>query len=121
MSVADDVYRQALVSLQRCCTPDGVKASAGKTGHTQVWTRDAMIALPGGWLSGDDTIRRALLASLDLLRSKQAETGAIPNNVDSQSFRPNFRAYADAGLWWIVGSSIISPDPSTVDRILAWY
>jgi hypothetical protein len=34
---------------------------------------------------------------------------------------PNFRAYADGGLWWIIGSSIIAPDPDTCARILDWY
>ena len=121
MSVVDDVYAQAALSLQRCCTPEGVRASAGKTGHTQVWTRDAMVALLGGSLSGNDVIRSALQASLDLLRSKQSATGAIPNNVDSKTLRPNFRAYADGGLWWIIASVIMNRDDDTIDRILAWY
>ena len=80
-----------------------------------------MIALLGGCLAGDDRIREALLASVNLLRSKQASTGAIPNNIDVASLRPNFRAYADSGLWWIVGSTILSPDRAASDRILAWY
>jgi hypothetical protein len=45
----------------------------------------------------------------------------IPNNVDSTSLRPNFRAYADGGLWWIIGSSILDPDSATTERILRWY
>ena len=35
--------------------------------------------------------------------------------------RANFRAYADAGLWWIVGSSLLAPHPDTVAAILRWY
>ena len=80
-----------------------------------------MIALLGGSLAEDPVIRRALLASVDLLRSRQAPTGAIPNNVDAATLRPNFRAYADAGLWWVIGSSILCPDPVTTRRVLAWY
>ena len=80
-----------------------------------------MIALLGGVLSGDAQIREALLTSLDLLRSKQAPTGAMPNNVDVVTLKPNFRAYADSGLWWIIGSSILSPDPVTCDAVLQWY
>jgi hypothetical protein len=80
-----------------------------------------MIALLGGSLVEDRTIRDALLASVDALRAHQSLSGCIPNNVDEHSGRPNFRAYADAGLWWIVGSSIIAPDPGTCARVLAWY
>ena len=80
-----------------------------------------MIALLGGSLVDDPVIRRALHGSIDLLRSRQAPTGAIPNNVDAASLRPNFRAYADSGLWWVIGSSILCPDRETTRRVLAWY
>ena len=80
-----------------------------------------MIALLGARFIEDDEIRRALHVSVALLRQKQAPTGAIPNNVDCATLRPNFRAYADAGLWWIIGSSLIAPDRATTDAILQWY
>jgi hypothetical protein len=80
-----------------------------------------MIALLGGALTHDGIIRDGMLASIELLRSKISRTGQIPNNVDSESLRPNFRAYADSGLWWIIGSSILAPDPKTTARILDWY
>ena len=80
-----------------------------------------MIALLGGALSGDDQVRSALIASIELLRSKQAPTGAMPNNVDVVTLRPNFRAYADSGLWWIIGSTILAPDAAACNSVLAWY
>ena len=80
-----------------------------------------MIALLGGVLSGDTQVRQALVSSVELLQSKQAPTGAIPNNVDIASRRPNFRAYADSGLWWIVGSALLAPNPAAWERVLAWY
>jgi GH15 family glucan-1,4-alpha-glucosidase len=80
-----------------------------------------MISLPGGVLSGDATIRRALEASLALLKGMRAPSGSIPNNVDAETLRPNFRAYADGGLWWIVGSSILRPDPECAQTVLRWY
>ncbi len=88
----------AETSLRTCVHPAGLKASGRRLGHHQVWTRDAMIALLGGSLTQDDCIRRALLASLDLLRCHRTPAGAMPNNVDTLTGRPNFRAYADAGL-----------------------
>ncbi|MDZ4797129.1 MAG: amylo-alpha-1,6-glucosidase [Bryobacteraceae bacterium] len=121
MSLIDQMYAAAIASLRRCCTPDGVRASAGRKGHTQVWTRDAMIALLGGSLAEDAVINDALVASVGLLRSRAAANGQIPNNVDSLSLRPNFRAYADSGLWWILGAGISAPDPATTARILDWY
>jgi hypothetical protein len=114
-------YEAAIASLKTCADPVGLKASGQRVGHHQVWARDAMIALLGGSLADDPEIGQALLGSLEILRSKQACTGAIPNNVDATTLRPNFRAYADAGLWWIIGSSILHPDTRTTERILAWY
>lgn len=111
----------AVASLRRCAHPAGLKASGRRVGHHQVWTRDTNIALLGGVLSGDPVILQALGASLDLLRAHQAPTGAIPNNVDVATLRPNFRAYADAGLWWIIGSSILAPDAESTIAILRWY
>jgi GH15 family glucan-1,4-alpha-glucosidase len=80
-----------------------------------------MIAALGGILSGDATILAAVRTSVALLREHQAPNGCIPNNVDAQTQRPNFRAYADGGLWWIIGSSLVEPDPRTSLRILRWY
>ena len=117
----DAAYDAAITSLRSCAHAAGLKASGQRVGHHQVWARDAMIALLGGSLVNDPVIHRALLASVDLLRSRQAATGAIPNNVDAATLRPNFRAYADAGLWWVIGSSILCPDPATTRRVLAWY
>ena len=80
-----------------------------------------MIALLGGRFAGDDRIQRTLRASVETLRRAQADTGAIPNNVDVATSRANFRAYADAGLWWIIGGSLLDPDLSTIRAVLRWY
>jgi hypothetical protein len=111
----------AVASLRTCAHEAGLKASGRRVGHHQVWTRDTMIALLGGALCGDSVVRTALEKSVALLKAHQAPTGAMPNNVEAVSLRPNFRAYADSGLWWIIGSSILAPDKETVERILRWY
>jgi len=111
----------AVETLRRCCTPLGLKASGGRVGHHQVWARDSMITLLGARFAADPQIDAALHASLRLLKEHQAPAGAIPNNVDGETRRANFHAYADAGLWWIIGSSLLAPDPETVRRILLWY
>src|SRR4051812_1215318 len=98
-----------------------MKASGASSGHHQIWARDSMITLLGARLVDNDRVQQALRAGLTLLKGKQAADGAIPNNVDCATLRPNFRAYADAGLWWIVGSSLLQPDPETVKAILDWY
>jgi glycogen debranching enzyme len=90
-------------------------------GHRQIWARDTMISLLGGRLIPDDRIQTALRASISILKRHQSKAGEIPNNVDWEAGRPNFRAYADAGLWWIIGSSLLAPDPETVRVILKWY
>ncbi|MCC6390609.1 MAG: hypothetical protein IT167_08400 [Bryobacterales bacterium] len=121
MDQIEEAYARAVEALRRCCTPAGLKASGRKQGHHQIWARDSMIALLGARLVDDDGIQTALRASLDLLARHQSESGAIPNNVDAASHRPNFRAYADGGLWWIIGSSLLAPDPEAVRSILGWY
>jgi hypothetical protein len=95
-------------------------ASGRRVGHHQVWARDSMIALLGGALTADPSIQDAVRASVAILREHQASTGAIPNNVNPESGHANFRAYADGGLWWIIGSSIVAPDPAAVDRVFGW-
>ena len=108
-------------TLRRCCCPWGLKASGRLTGHQQIWARDSMIALLGGRFTPDEQIQGALRASLSLLKECRGRGGAIPNNVDPATLRPNFRAYADGGLWWIIGSTLLAPDPDVVREILRWY
>jgi hypothetical protein len=108
-------------TLRRCCHPAGLQASGRREGHHQVWARDSMISLLGARFIPEPSIRSSLLESIATLRRGQSPAGAIPNNVDSQTLRPNFRAYADGGLWWIVGSSLLAPAPPVTRSILRWY
>jgi hypothetical protein len=80
-----------------------------------------MIALLGARFAQDNQIQEALLASLSLLKDCRGPRGAIPNNVDCATLHPNFRAYADGGLWWIVGSALLAPEPDVVREVLGWY
>lgn len=80
-----------------------------------------MIALLGARFAPGGEIQDALRASVALLRDHRAPVGAIPNNVDSATLRPNFRAYADGGLWWIVGSTLLAPDREVIREVLRWY
>jgi hypothetical protein len=114
-------YAKAVSVLKLCAAEAGLKASGSRVGHHQVWARDSMITLLGARFVPDEQVQGALHASIDLLRRKRAPGGAIPNNVDCATLQPNFRAYADAGLWWIIGSSLIAPDPATTSEILRWY
>jgi len=77
--------------------------------------------LLGARFSEDQQIQSALRASVELLSREQAPSGQIPNNVDCATLKPNFRAYADAGLWWIIGSSLIAPNGAVCSSILRWY
>ena len=112
---------RALTVLRHCSHAGGLKASARAYGHQQVWVRDSMIALLGGSLADDPVIRSALLASLSSFRRHQTAAGLIPNHIDLEARRPNFRAYADGGLWYAIGSSLCAPDFGSVRKVLAWY
>ncbi|MEO8128621.1 MAG: glycoside hydrolase 100 family protein [Bryobacteraceae bacterium] len=98
-----------------------MNASGGLIGHRQVWARDAMIASLGARLAEDEEIQLAIRKSISLLREKSTPSGQIPNNVDTETLQPNYRAYADGGLWWIIGSARLAPDPEMVRGILGWY
>jgi hypothetical protein len=80
-----------------------------------------MIASLGARFVDDSQIQEGIRASLALLKQRRAPGGAIPNNVDCATLHPNFRAYADGGLWWIIVSTLIAPDPETVREVLSWY
>ena len=80
-----------------------------------------MIASLGARFVQDDQIQQAIQASLSLLKEHRGPHGAIPNNVDCATLRPNFRAYADGGLWWIVASTFLTPDLDVVREVLCWY
>jgi Alkaline and neutral invertase len=119
MPLLDEVYLAAVRSLRTCCHEYGLTASGRRYGHSQVWARDSMIALLGGSLVEDEQIRSALVASVHTLGSKQSSSGCIPNNVDTTSGKPNFRAYADGGLWWLIGARILAADD--IHGVLDWY
>ena len=121
MDQSNAIYHAAIESLRRCCCQLGLKASGGRLGHQQIWARDSMIALLGARFVPDSQIQDALRASLTLLRDHGTSGGAIPSNVDCATLRPNFRAYADGGLWWAIGSMSLAPDPETVRAVLRWY
>jgi hypothetical protein len=112
---------EAVEVLRQCVSPTGLKASGRATGHHQVWARDSMITLLGARFAEDPDVDSALLKSIDILRHKQTSTGAIPNNVDAATERANYRAYADSGLWWIIGSSLMKRDPDATAAVLQWY
>lgn len=80
-----------------------------------------MIASLGARFVDDTQIQEAIRASLVVLKTHRARGGAIPNNLDCSTLHANFRAYADGGLWWIIASTWLAPDPETVREILGWY
>lgn len=119
--ILSEQYALAVQALRNCAHPAGLNASAYGSGHQQVWARDSMISLLGGALVADRTVQSALEASIETLERHQAPSGCIPSNVDPVTGRPNFRAYADSGLWFVIGSSILSPRLDAVRRVLRWY
>jgi Alkaline and neutral invertase len=120
-STIEAARRRAVAVLRHCSHPAGLKASARAYGHQQVWVRDSMITLLGGSLVDDPAIRSALLASVSSFRRHQTPAGLIPNHIDLESRSPNFRAYADGGLWYVIGSGIAAPDFRSARKVLGWY
>lgn len=122
---------QARLVLRRCVSRLGFKASARPDGYVQVWARDSMITSLGALLLDDPVLDRAVRASIKTLQQHQTALGVIPNNVDVRSGRPNFQAYADGGLWFVVGTAayvktknddrLLRSTWPAIERALRWY
>jgi glycogen debranching enzyme len=121
LDLTEAVYSEAIEALIACCCPRGLQASGDTQGYHQVWARDAGIASLGARIAPDDPIQTALRTTFTSLGQCQSASGEIPNNLDSKSGRPNFRAYGDSGLWWILASASISPDLDRIRAALRWY
>ncbi|MBI1975036.1 MAG: glycogen debranching protein [Parcubacteria group bacterium] len=92
--------------IRACRHSLGLKASATLTGYPQVWARDSMITLFGAVFIKDDAIRLALRRSLETLARYQSESGCIPDNVHVITRQPNFRAYMDGNMWFVLGHHV---------------
>lgn len=129
--IIDEAYREALKVLQNCSHSLGMKASAKVRGYSQVWARDSMISLLGALLVDDEAIRYVLRMSITTLRNYQSSLGIIPNNVDARTKKVNFQAYADGGLWFVIGNesffratgdkSFLKQNYAAIKKVLHWY
>ena len=127
----NQAYSQALKVLKRCVHSRGMKASARADGYPQVWTRDSMIVLLGASLTGDRKLLQALKTSFETLKKKQTPLGSIPNNVHVKNLKPNYQAYADAGLWFAIGNeflfrqtrdkAFLKRNYAAIKKTLLWY
>jgi glycogen debranching enzyme len=123
-------YKKAVQVLRECSHATGMKASARERGYPQVWARDSMVTLLGAVLVDDRSVQSALWASFDTLAKEQTDLGVIPNNVDSRSLKPNYRAYADGGLWFTLGlvvyhrqtgdRNLLDRYADSVRKVLSW-
>ncbi len=103
MIMIDECYRQACKVLREASCEMGFKASALEGGYKEVWGRDSMITLLGAMQSEDDDLIYAARRSLDTLYKYQTELGLIPNNVDVKNNEPQYRAYMDGTIWYVIG------------------
>jgi len=103
LDLLSEARDQALRVLRECSHPSGIQASASAKLYKKVWARDSMITLLGAISYRDPTIEKALKNSILTLEKHQIDLGCIPNYVDTQTNDATFRAYADAGLWFVIG------------------
>lgn len=129
--IIKQAHKEAVRVLENCIHSIGIKASAGINGYPQIWARDSMITLLGACLLGDKTINKALYSSSEVLRKNRSLLGIIPNNVDVRSGKTNFQAYADGGLWFVIGTQVFYQETKdilflkknypAIKKILHWY
>ena len=121
MERTEVAYHEAVEVVRQCCGPVGLKASASAAGYHEVWARDSMITALGARYIPDPVIQDALRASVSNLKMHQSSIGSIPNFINETGEQANFRAYADSGLWWLIGSANLAPDPQMSLKVLHWY
>lgn len=80
-----------------------------------------MICALGAAVTDDSEIRRTVVQSIRTLRAGQTRLGAIPNNIDPERGKTNFRAYADGGLWHVLASLLLDSDSESIERTMSWY
>lgn len=129
--LTETARREALRVVRGCIREGGILASAKIPGYPQVWARDSMITLLGAVLADDAEINRSLKESMKLLLHHQTPLGLIPNNVHIRTRRANFQAYADGGLWLVIGIAaffrhtgdlpFLERSYPAVKKILTWY
>lgn len=119
LDYTEAAYVKAIEVLRKCVVPLGLKASGQAVGHPQLWARDSMMTLLGARFVPDPEIQEALRTSVAHLKQCQSPAGAIPNYIDPAG-HPNFRAYADGSLWWLIGSVLTDPDAAAARKILCW-
>lgn len=131
MKNIDEAYQKAIKVLKNCVNAHGIKASAKPSGYPQVWARDSMITLLGASFIDDAKVLQSIKSSIKILAKNQTSLGEIPNNVDVRTLKPNFQAYADGGLWFVIGNSFYYKKTSDIDflkhhypaiqKTLTWY
>jgi glycogen debranching enzyme len=104
--IIDQAYDQAVRVLRSCVNIHGLKASGKSRGYPHVWARDSMITLLGASLINDGNLNQAIRASFNILKRFMSPKGIMPNSVDVNNLEVNFQAYADGGLWFIIGISV---------------
>jgi len=129
--LCDEAHDEALKVLRGSSHPLGMKASAKLHGYPQVWARDSMITLLGATCIKDPKIKNSLKSSFNILAKEQSPLGLIPNNVDVKTLKPNFQAYADGGLWYVIGNAFffkqtndkkfLNKNYSVIKKVLKWY
>ena len=106
--VIESCYKKAIEAVTKCCTPNGLFASAGPNGYNAIWSRDSVITFLGASLIKNDLFKKTFRQSLITLANHQAEKGQIPNAVDKFSERKphvDFQTI-DSTLWFIIGEYI---------------
>lgn len=129
--MVDRAYQKALEILENCSHRLGIKASSRKHGYPQIWTRDSMITLLGALLTKDNRVIKTLRASIKTLAKNQTPLGVMPNNVHTYTGKVDFRAYADGGLWFVIGNyaffkaekdeKILKENYEKIKKAIYWY
>ncbi|MDD5147966.1 MAG: glycoside hydrolase 100 family protein [Candidatus ainarchaeum sp.] len=111
MELIEKARQEALKTVRRCITPNGLFASGTSRGYTSVWARDSMITLIGACNEKDPAVKKGFASTLETLARHQSFHGQIPNCVDlfDKKRHPQVTfATLDSSNWFLLGEKAFS-------------
>src|SRR3989344_1349794 len=111
MDVIERARLEAVKTILKCTTSNGLFASGTSKGYTSVWARDSMISLIGACNEKDSAIKKDFAETLETLAKHQSIHGQIPNCVDLFDPRriPQVTfATLDSNAWFLLGEIAFS-------------
>ncbi len=119
---------QSIQLLQEAATPQGFLASPQEeTNYRRVWARDGVICGLAGLTTGETTLRKSFVATIETLAANQGPEGQIPSNVmlgeDGKAAEISYGGLCgrvDTVTWFLIGYATLGLTGESKEWISRW-